>query len=117
MRVGVLKAIGLLTLILMSPLGEISFDEFWTLKEKVGQGQRLRDVTIKVIKAENILNAGATSHCNHSPGTASKLADDDELQNHYIYVQLRTNIHIIHIYIHTHTHIIYIHIYIYICTY
>ena len=38
--------------------GEVSFEEFWSLKEKLGQGQRFREITIKVVKAENVLNAG-----------------------------------------------------------
>ncbi len=41
--------------------GEISFDEFWSLKVKSGQGRRGRDLKITVIKAENILNAGRES--------------------------------------------------------
>jgi hypothetical protein len=38
--------------------GEISFEEFWSVKEKTGYGERHRSVVAKVIKAENVLNAG-----------------------------------------------------------
>jgi hypothetical protein len=40
------------------PSGEISFEEFWSVKEKSGYGERHRSVVVKVIKAENVLNAG-----------------------------------------------------------
>ncbi len=39
--------------------GEVSFEEFWNLQFKIGQGRRYRDVKVKVVKAENILNAGS----------------------------------------------------------
>ena len=39
--------------------GEMSFEEFWELQYKFGQGRRYRDVKVKVVQAENILNAGS----------------------------------------------------------
>ena len=39
---------------------QVSFEEFWELKSKGQHHRRLREVTITVIRAENILNAGST---------------------------------------------------------
>ena len=38
--------------------GEVTFEEFWSLRMKTGQSRRGRDLKITVVKAENILNAG-----------------------------------------------------------
>jgi hypothetical protein len=40
---------------------QVTFEEFWDLKWKGQHKRRQRDVTITVIKAENILNAGLPS--------------------------------------------------------
>jgi hypothetical protein len=46
---------------------QITFDEFWSLRSKSRQKRRQREVKIKVVKAENILNAGARADTNASP--------------------------------------------------
>ena len=38
--------------------GYVTFDEFWGLQMAIGQSRRSRDLKVKVIKAENILNPG-----------------------------------------------------------
>jgi hypothetical protein len=41
---------------------QVTFEEFWALKSKGPHKRRQREVTITVVKAENVLNAGLPSH-------------------------------------------------------
>ena len=44
---------------------QVTFEEFWALRNKGGHKRRQRDIKLTIHKAENILNAGAmlTSAC------------------------------------------------------
>ena len=44
---------------------QVTFEEFWALKSKGQHKRRQRDVTITVVRAENILNAGPPSEAFH----------------------------------------------------